>query len=243
MKGVIRKGLGVGAGLLLLVPASALAGTASLDPGGIPRYQAAANEVNNVHVGELPGTSSANKTVVFMDAVPIQVGGGCFHPNPNTSRVVHCITPAFNTLARIALEDESDRLQAAAVNAPASIRFSSEGADGNDVMTGTVNRDVLDGESGLDDINAKAGNDAVQGGIGDDDLDGSVGDDLVDGGDGNDKVRGGLGLDRLIGGFGDDFLHADDDAPFDRAECGAGHDAVLYNAGDVIADCEQQQQG
>jgi hypothetical protein len=145
-------------------------------------YQAAANEVNNVHVGELPGTSSANKTVVFMDAVPIQLGGGCFHPNPNSSRIVHCITPASNSLARIALEDESDRLQPAAVNAPASIRFSAEGGSGNDVMIGTVNLDVLDGESGNDNINGGAGPDSMQGGTGNDNLNASdhAGGDTVD---------------------------------------------------------------
>jgi RTX calcium-binding nonapeptide repeat (4 copies) len=171
--------------------------------------------VNNVHVGELPGTSSANKTVVFIDAVPIQLGGGCFHPNPNTSRVVHCITPASNTLARIALEDESDRLQPAAVDAPASIRFSSEGGSGNDAMIGTVNGDVLDGVSGHDNISGR---------------------------DGNDDLNGGLGRDWLDGGGGNDNLDAGDDASGDHADCGESpfdNDLGLINQGDLVTNGER----
>ena len=68
MRGVIRKSLGVCAGLLLLVPATALAGQASV-VGGIPRYDASFGETNNVTVGELPGPTSTTKTIVFRDAV------------------------------------------------------------------------------------------------------------------------------------------------------------------------------
>jgi Ca2+-binding RTX toxin-like protein len=248
MRGVIHKTLGVAAGLLLLAPASALAGQASQDPGGIARYQGFANEANNVLVGELPGPSATTKTVVFTDvAVPITTAANsnCIRPNPNTSHVVHCFVPAGTTLVRVALEDENDRLQPDPVNPPRTIRFSSEGDTGNDIMIGTVNRDVLDGESGIDDINARAGNDAVQGGSGDDDLDGSVGDDTVDGAGGNDDVRGGLGRDTLIGAGGSDNLHADDNAPGDSADCGEtlfDNDFVRYNAGDLIANCERQLQ-
>lgn len=248
MRGAIRKSLGAAAGLLLVLPASALAGEASLDPGGIPRYQAFANEANDVHVGELPGPSPATKTVVFTDvAVPIQTAANsnCVHPNPNSSRIVHCFVPTSTTLVRVALEDENDQLRPDALNPPTTIRFSSEGEGGDDVMIGTVNRDVLDGESGNDDINGMRGNDAVEGGTGDDDLDGSVGDDTVDGAGGNDNVRGGLGRDTLTGGGGTDNLHADDDAPGDSADCGESwfdNDFVRYNAGDLIANCERQLQ-
>jgi Ca2+-binding RTX toxin-like protein len=242
MRGVIRKGLGAAAGLLLLVPASALAGTASLDPGGIPRYQAAANEANNVTVSELPGPLASTKIVAFRDVVPVAVAGNCFN---NGAFEARCVVPDTTSLARIALEDENDQLQPSPGSPPATFGFSSEGEGGDDVMVGTVKRDVLDGESGNDDINGVGGNDGVQGGTGDDDLDGSVGDDTVDGAAGNDDVRGGLGRDTLTGAGGTDNLHADDNAPGDRAECGESwfdNDFVRYNAGDLIANCERQLQ-
>ena len=70
MKGVIRRSLGLTAGLLLLVPASALAGEASVE-NGIPRYQAANGKTNNVTVSELPGPDPTLKTIVFEDVVAV----------------------------------------------------------------------------------------------------------------------------------------------------------------------------
>jgi Ca2+-binding RTX toxin-like protein len=217
MRGVIRKGLGVSAGFILLAPASAFASTASIDAGGIARLQASANEANSVTLGELPGLFPGTKTVVFTDAVPIQVQGNCVHPNLNSSRIVHCVVPESSTLVRVALEDENDRLEPSSINPPTTIRLSSEGDGGNDVLIGTPNRDVLDGVGGKDTIRGRDGNDGLEGGTGDDDVKGEN---------------------------GDDFVNGDDNSGGDLLDCGAGVDSLLFNAGDIVASttCESQQQ-
>jgi Ca2+-binding RTX toxin-like protein len=224
MRGVIRKGLGVCAGLLLLAPASAFAGTASVD-NGLARYDAAFGEVNDVSVYELPGFRDAqgkllNKLVVFVDTGAQVTGDGCAEFSDHSAA---CLVDAESSRAQVQLGNKNDRLEP--VDPNISVGFSAEGGFGDDVLIGTHNRDVLDGESGNDTLRGRNKNDALQGGIGNDDLRGDAGPD-----------------DALLGGAGDDKLDVDDNASDDDADCGDGFDFVRYNPGDLITDCEQQLQ-
>ena len=216
MRGVIRKSLGLTAGLLLLVPASALAGEASVT-GGIPRYSAYFGESNNVTVGELPGPTSATKTIVYTDVVPIDVGPNCFHPNPNSSRVVHCVVSAGTTLARAGLGNRDDRIAPSTSIPPTTFGESVEGDLGNDVLLGTTQRDLLDGVGGDDVIRGRAGDDGLEGGNGEDDI----------------KGEG-----------GDDTLNADDNSAGDLLDCGSGlDDSAVFDLGDTVnTTCETQTQ-
>jgi Ca2+-binding RTX toxin-like protein len=227
MRGVIRKCLGVCAGLLLLAPASALAGTASVEDG-IARYDGAFGEVNNVTVSEgssidLDGDGRPDrKAIVFHDSgAPVN---GCDQIDPNR---VACLVPIDSPRVRAGLGNKNDRIQPADPNM--SLGFSVEGDLGDDVLIGTHRRDVLDGVGGNDTLRGRNGNDALEGA------------------NGNDDLRGDAGQDDMLGGADNDTLDADDNAPlpgdvvpFDDADCGTGFDFVRYNAGDLITSCEQQ---
>jgi Ca2+-binding RTX toxin-like protein len=214
MRGVIRKGLGVAAGLLLLVPASALAGEASV-VNGIPRYDAYFGETNNVTVGELPGPTSATKMIVYRDVVPVDVGANCFN---NGSFEARCIVPFGTTLARAGLGNRNDRIEPNAIIPAATFGVSSEGDAGDDTLLGTPQRDVLDGNGGNDVIRGRGGNDGLEGGAGADDLKGEGGSDVLNGADGT----------------GGDLL--------DCGETTGDDDLALFNQGDtVFANCERTQ--
>jgi Ca2+-binding RTX toxin-like protein len=227
MRGVIRKSLGVCAGLLLLVPGSALAGTASVDGDGIARYDASFGEVNNVTVDELPGSVADTKFVVFRDVVTVFLGENCVRPPGTPATEAHCLVDEDVTRARAGLGNKNDRIQP--VDPNISFGFSVEGDLGDDVLIGTQRRDVLDGVGGNDTLRGRNGNDALEGDTG------------------NDDLRGDAGKDEMLGGADNDTLDADDNAPrpgdvvpFDDADCGTGFDFVRYNAGDLITSCEQQ---
>ena len=212
MRGVIRKSLGVCAGLLLLVPATALAGEASV-VGGIPRYDASFGETNNVTVGELPGPTSNTKTIVFRDAVFIGEGPNCFEV---TLLETHCVAPIDTALVRSGLGNRDDRIAPSITQPPLSFGLSVEGDLGEDTLLGTAQRDVLDGVGGNDLIRGRNGADHVEGGNGEDDVRGENGNDLVDGDDGDP---------------GDDPL-----------DCGAGDDLAIFNQGDTVSsNCERIQ--
>jgi Ca2+-binding RTX toxin-like protein len=215
MKGVIRKSLGVAAGLLLFVPASALAGHASVEDG-IARYDAAFGETNNVMVGELPDPSGG-KLVVFRDVVPITVGGNCSNPIgvPNEAR---CLVADGVTRARAGLGNRDDRIAASTTIPPSTFGLSVEGDLGEDTLLGTAQRDVLDGVGGNDVIRGRAGNDGLEGGNGADDVKGEGGDDVLNGNDGS----------------GGDLL--------DCGETTDDDDFATYNQGDtVFSNCELTQ--
>jgi Ca2+-binding RTX toxin-like protein len=233
MKGVIRKSLGLTAGLLLLVPASALAGEASVE-NGIPRYQAANGETNNVTVSELAGPDPTLKTIVYRDVVAVSTGDGCTSLSAVSAR---CNVPVATNLVRVALENGSDRVRPDVANPPSTARFSSEGGPGNDSLIGTSQNDVLDGNDGSDFINGAAGvdnlqgaddNDTIVGGVNSDTITGGSGLDNLDGNDGNDVMDGDGGADDLDGGNGNDQLAGstgDDDLSGD-----AGADTLLGGA-------------
>jgi hypothetical protein len=222
MRGVIRKSLGLCAGLLLLIPASALAGEATV-VDGIARYDAYSGETNRVTVDELPGTSPAvNKTIRFIDAVKIDPRGGCFRPF-ETTRIVDCIVPLSSGLVRAGLGNQDDRLEP--VDPDTSFGFSVEGDLGNDVLIGTQRRDVLDGVGGDDTLRGRSGNDALEGAHGNDDLRGDAGDDDMLGGAGNDVLDG------------DDNNLGDDD--IDCGEDWGDDDLGIFNTDDTVSNCER----
>jgi Ca2+-binding RTX toxin-like protein len=223
MRGAIRKSLGLCAGLLLLIPASALAGEASV-VGGIARYDADSGETNKVTVAELPGNNPAvNKTIRFVDAVKIDPRGGCFRPFENTVRIVDCIVPLSSGLVRAGLGNQDDRLEP--VDPNTSFGFSVEGDVGNDVLIGTQKRDVLDGVSGDDTLRGRSGNDALEGASG------------------NDDLRGDAGDDEMLGGAGDDVLDGDDNGlGDDNIDCGESwfdDDLGIFNTDDTVSNCER----
>jgi Ca2+-binding RTX toxin-like protein len=201
MRGVIRKGLGICAGLLLLAPASALAGEASV-VNGVPRYQASFGETNNVTVGELLSSIPGTKTIVYRDVVPVTVAANCAS---NGQFEAHCTVPNGTTLARAGLGNRNDRIAPSTSIPPATFGISSEGDLGNDVLLGTRQRDLLDGVGGEDTIRGRAGDDGLEGGNGKDDLGGEAGDDVLNADDGSagDTLDCGADDDLAIFNLGD----------------------------------------
>lgn len=212
MKGVIRKSLGLTAGLLLLVPASALAGEASV-VNGIPRYDAYFGETNRVTIGEAPGLVPGTKTIVYRDVVPIDVDGNCVNNGPFEAR---CAAPLSTTLARAGLGNRDDRIEPNPLIPPTTFGVSSEGDSGDDTLLGTPQRDLLDGVGGNDVIRGRAGNDGLEGGNGDDDVKGEGGNDVLNGNDG------------------------DPGDTLDCGESTDDNDLAIFNQGDtVFSNCEQ----
>lgn len=87
--------------------------------------------------------------------------------------------------------------------------------DGNDTVTGGLEKDTVYGDGGDDSISGGAGNNVL---YGDD------GNDVVIGGSGNSFLEGGAGNDHLYGGIGNDILIGDDGADVLRG--GAGNDIL-----------------
>jgi Ca2+-binding RTX toxin-like protein len=215
MRGVIRKSLAVAAGLLFLVPASALAGTASVEDG-IARYDAKFGETNSVIVLELPGTNTSNKTVRFIDDMTIDLEGGCNHPTAS-ERIADCVVPETSSRVRANLGNRDDRIETSTTRPLTTMGFSVEGALGADTLLGTAQHDALDGEGGNDVIRGRAGDDGLVGGNGEDDI----------------KGEG-----------GDDTLNADDNSAGDLLDCGSGPaDSAVFDLGDTVSiSCETQTQ-
>lgn len=144
---------------------------------------------------------------------------------------------------------------------------SVSGTAGDDLLEGTAGRDIMCGRGGNDVLEAFRGRDVVRGGTGDDqteggpgadELRGQEGADLLVGLAGDDRGFGGQGVDRLIGNAGNDLLNPGkgvddlteggdgrdvivlvDGKPDETASCGAGHDKVRMDEGDVDdPDCE-----
>jgi RTX calcium-binding nonapeptide repeat (4 copies) len=243
MRGVIRKSLGAAAGLLLLVPASALAGEATVQAGTVPHYQAFGSELNNLAVSELPGPNPALKTIEFRDSVPVTPGPGCTTAG---AFAAHCNVPLSTGFVRIALEDENDRLAPGVLNAPATVGFAAAGGSGVDVLVGTANSDLLDGEGDNDRIVGRDGDDRLVGSTGKDAILGEAGDDTLRGGDHDDRLSGGIGVDNMFGDRGDDSVSGNDGAGGDSLDCGENlfdSDFAIFNRGDIVSpNCEQQQQ-
>jgi Ca2+-binding RTX toxin-like protein len=131
------------------------------------------------------------------------------------------------------------------------------GRQGNDTLNGFGRADMILGGWGNDTVNAGDGNDLVLGGPGDDTLNGDAGNDRIFAQRGVDTVNGGPGnddlwalaradvsglpnepADTLNGGPGNDVFHVRD-GEADRVDCGDGHDVVLADYKDLVANnCE-----
>ena len=122
-----------------------------------------------------------------------------------------------------------------------------DGQQGDDDMCGDQGDDDMNGGPGNDNMAGGPGNDRLNGGSGNDDLEGDAGDDTEFGDAGNDTLRGdsgndvlvgGRGRDHLSGGRGNDVIRARDGRR-DVIRCGAGHDRVIADHKDKVADdCE-----
>ena len=84
------------------------------------------------------------------------------------------------------------------------------GSDGDDTVTGSLNRDWLTGNGGDDVVSGQGGDDILAGNAGFDVLDGGAGADVLLGGTGNDMLIGGIGADVLVGGGGFDAASYED---------------------------------
>jgi hypothetical protein len=234
---------------LLLVPASALAGEARVEPGGIPRYvEAPGGEDNAVVIGELPGPSPALKSIVFKDKVPVTAGVGCTTLGTFSAL---CNIPATVSILRTNLGADADSLDPSSINVPTTTRFSFEGGVSGDRAFGTVNRDVLQGMDGNDELHGAGGDDVLEGGNGDDELFGDGGADELTGGADADELHGSGGADTLVGGPGpdtlsggsdNDTLDAVDGAGGDIVNCGGAlgtdTDKATVDPGDAVSNCE-----
>ena len=230
MRGVIHKGLGVCAGLLLLAPASALASTVSVEDG-IARYDASFGEINNLTVSEAPGINANTKHIVFHDSGAVIKG--CNAVDDHTAA---CLVPLSSSKIRAGLGNKNDRMEP--VDPNISVGFSVEGDQGDDVLIGTQRRDILDGVDGNDTLRGRNANDVLEGANGDDDLRGDAGPDVMQGGSGNDVLNGddnagGDSIDCGESWFDDDFALFNGDDP-----------AVPGDLGDLVfANCERTQEG
>jgi len=78
--------------------------------------------------------------------------------------------------------------------------------NGDDQITGSMERDTISGFAGFDFIKGLAENDSMFGNAGNDIMNGNQGDDVLKGGMDDDILRGGANDDRLFGQSGNDRL-------------------------------------
>jgi hypothetical protein len=179
---------------MLLLPAQALAGTASvvdidverLGPGQSLRYLAAPGEANDLRV-----VGADDRHFTLHDPVGITPGPGCSAVDGAT--VVCTLAPDLEQLGpTLRLGDAGDR---ATLAVSVCAVYAGRGQD--DVrLTGISSCDVRGG----------AGDDRLAGGDGTASLDGGHGDDQLTGGAGNDGLGGGAGSDVIRGGGGRDSV-------------------------------------
>jgi hypothetical protein len=238
----------LGAIAALVAAPAALAGTASVDSDGVPRYQAKLGEDNGLFVAETPHPTNPNvKIVTFRDVVRVDAGPGCSSDPPF---VATCNVSAGTGLVRAAMEDIADRLAPDTLNPLTTMGFSSHGDGGSDKLIGTLRRDVFNGDDGHDTLIGAAGNDGLVGEAGNDSLygdddndslDGGVDNDGLYGGDGDDAIYGGPGEDAINGGAGNDYIHAG--IHNDQVIGGTGDDLMYGYYGDDTINADDNQGG
>lgn len=242
---------------VLVLPQSALAGTASVENGQV-RFIAAGGEANTLAIA----TTQTAGAYTVADSVPVTPGPGC---SGNADGSATCPSSNINGVD-VQLGDGNDTLT---LSIPTPARASGgpgndtlRGGDGDDVLRGDPGEDALEGNGGNDSLEGAGGDDQLSGGIADDNLQGGAGADFADGGAGNDTLVAGDGNDTLVGGEGSDRLEAGkgsdsldagagDDKLFTaegefkgtretRIRCGAGSDELQSGPADAfVADCEQ----
>jgi len=186
---------------------------ADLDPDGDPLTVMA---VNGTTINVISAIILPSGALLTIDGV------GRFTYDPNG---------AFDTLAPGATADDSFTYTLSDGQGGtdiANVTVTITGADGDDVIVGTIAAENLSGGVGRDDIGGRGGDDTIDGGVGNDTIRGGAGRDLLLGGDGDDVLRGRAGGDTLRGGDGNDFLRGGNRA--DVLEGGAGADILVYGA-------------
>jgi Ca2+-binding RTX toxin-like protein len=236
----------------MLVPAWAIASTASVDGGTQAlHYVAAAGEANLLRVMQTPAEYEVEDLgVVFPGAAAPRC-------SPAVPYQVHCSFPVNSFV--IELGDKGDAVMFAS-SGPATVNAG----DGDDRIGGGSGGDTLNGEAGDDVFGAEPGGvdgrDSLSGGPGSDmadygarsnplqiDLDGVADDgeqgegdnvkgdvEQVTGGAGPDRIVGNGARNRLRGAMGDDQLEGAELR--DVLDGGAGNDTILARDGgpDVV---------
>jgi Ca2+-binding RTX toxin-like protein len=109
---------------------------------------------------------------------------------------------------------------------------SYTGAPVNVTLDGQANDGAAgEGDNVLPDVEDVYGTD------GPDVIVGSAAENTIDGNAGDDRITGGPGADGLFGSEGDDQIDSRDGSP-DSVDCGPGNDSVLYDANDILRNCE-----
>jgi hypothetical protein len=224
MKTVVTSVLAV---LCLALPASAMAGTASLDlqqsdlgPGVMLEnlsYRAASGEHNRLTV-----SFDGSSTYTLTDSAGITPGTRCSRPNAADSTRVTCLKTAGSRLGGVLVKlgDENDR---ATVSGRGAVVL---GGDGSDVLKGSAFADTLSaGASAIKNARAHTK----------DHLSGRGGTDILRGSRGDNRIDGGAGQDAISAGRGDDVIKARD-SRVDQVRCGGGFDRAKLDSADFLAD-------
>jgi Ca2+-binding RTX toxin-like protein len=244
----MRRTLALVVAVFAVVPATAHAGTLSVQSGVLSYSETDTNATNTVTV-----TLSADKSrIVVTDtgrsggkALSLKTDGSC-----TVSRATGNCPAAGVTSIAISTTDQNDR-----ITQSTTLASRLMGGNGNDTLIGGPGDDVLIGEGGADTLTGKDGRDTADysarvapvavslngsaddgeggekddvasdvellvGGSADDQLAGNDGDNALLGNAGNDILGGGGGNDQLDGGAGDDTLAG-----------GTGSDSVLGGDG------------
>jgi diguanylate cyclase (GGDEF)-like protein len=253
--------LAIGA-LLLLLPGSALAGTASLTAGKL-NVKASPGQNNKLTIEA--GTDSRGSGALIKEeahGATISPGAGCSNFAPGQ---VYCPLP--NAISVDAGDGDDSVVVYSWIGA------TLRGGPGNDQLYGSAGKDVIDGQDGNDTLGGGYGGDTIKGGPGNDtvtfsyftspvavsldglandgiandhsnvsgDVENIIGgpnaDTLVGDGDAN-TIEGGPGSDVVRGNGGGDTLRVRDDT-HDQVFCGVGHDSVDADTSDALAaDCD-----
>lgn len=156
---------------------------------------------------------------------------------PTTSRTRTYLAPATIT-GHVEVRDQFGATDTASDTVTVTLGEGAASCSGVPISVGTSGPDTYSGGYGRQAYLGLGGADDIGGGYGDDCLLGNAGRDTVDGGYENDYVSGGAGVDVLKGGYGNDLLNAEDGAPGDTVNCGAGIDVARVDPGDSVSGCE-----
>jgi diguanylate cyclase (GGDEF)-like protein len=248
---------------VLLLPASALAGTVTVSSGKL-NLKASPGQANRLTIQA--GSGSEGNGALVKEEGPgatLTAGQGCSLSAPGQ---VHCSLPSSMS---IDTGDGND-----SVVAYTWIPLSLKGGPGDDALYGSGGKDTLDGGDGNDTLGGGFGGDTIKGGPGNDtvtyayftfpvavSLDGAANDGIqndrsnveadvenVIGGSGADTltgnglanvIEGGPGTDVLRSNGGDDTIRARDSLR-DEVDCGGGNDSVSADDLDALAaDCDR----
>jgi Ca2+-binding RTX toxin-like protein len=251
----MRRSILLVAALLLAVPATASAGTLSVQAGVLTYTETDENATNAVTVGL--STDGSRITVTDSGrsggkAIQMRSDGSCTVSRTTSG---NCLAAGVSSIV-VSTGDQND-----SVTQNTSIPARLLGGNGNDRLTGGPGDDVLVGEGGSDTLTGKDGRDTADysartapvsvslngtaddgeageadnvaadveilvGGSGDDQLAGNDADNVLLGNGGNDILGAGGGNDQLDGGAGDDTLAGGDGS--DAITGGDGNDTASY---------------